>query len=58
MPTYEYKCSECNHILETIHSIHEEPLLRCPACSKSSLKRMIGVVYFNPNTPGFHGKHT
>ena len=42
MPTYEYICAKCDHELEAFQSMKEEPLKKCPACKKPSLKRKVG----------------
>lgn len=49
MPTYEYRCSNCNHELEEFQSINAKPLKKCPQCGKSELQRLIslggGVIF-------------
>ncbi|MFH0989029.1 MAG: zinc ribbon domain-containing protein [bacterium] len=40
MPTYEYKCIECGHLFEELHSITADALTDCPACGKPALKRL------------------
>ncbi|MFA5405710.1 MAG: zinc ribbon domain-containing protein [Ignavibacteria bacterium] len=49
MPTYEYKCDNCNHEFEVMQSIKDEPLKKCPNCGKSKLKKLIsggaGVIF-------------
>ncbi|MFA6438154.1 MAG: zinc ribbon domain-containing protein [Bacteriovoracaceae bacterium] len=42
MPTYDYKCSECEHLFETMHSMKDDPLTKCPECGKETLVRLIG----------------
>lgn len=42
MPTYEYKCSACNHTFELYQGILEQKLRRCPECGKMNLNRLIG----------------
>jgi putative FmdB family regulatory protein len=42
MPTYEYACSKCGHHFEKFQSMRDEPLKKCPKCSKQALKRLIG----------------
>lgn len=42
MPTYEYFCLKCGHEMEAFQSMKDEPLKKCPACKKSSLKRKVG----------------
>jgi putative FmdB family regulatory protein len=45
MPTYDYRCNECQKILEVTHSIKEDPAIECPSClekgRKSIMERMI-----------------
>ena len=42
MPTYRYLCEKCNHELEELQSITDDPLVRCPACGADALVRVIG----------------
>ena len=49
MPTYEYRCGECGHEMETFQSITAKALKKCPECSKNGLKRLIsggGAILF------------
>lgn len=41
MPTYEYSCKCCNHYMEVVQSIKDDPLKECPSCKTSSLERLI-----------------
>lgn len=41
MPTYNYKCMNCEHELEIVHSIKDNPKTFCPECETDNLKRMI-----------------
>lgn len=43
MPTYDYKCDACGHAFEKFQSISAPALKKCPECSKSRLKRLIGT---------------
>ncbi|HAL45348.1 MAG: hypothetical protein A2Y12_01860 [Planctomycetes bacterium GWF2_42_9] len=43
MPTYEYKCDNCEHFFEKFQSITAPVLKKCPECGKSTLKRLIGT---------------
>lgn len=40
MPTYEYKCTKCEHQFEAFQSMSEEPVKKCPACG-GEVKRLI-----------------
>jgi putative FmdB family regulatory protein len=42
MPTYDYKCLDCNYTFEEFQKMTDEPLEICPDC-KGKLKRMIGT---------------
>lgn len=43
MPTYEYKCNNCEHEFEQFQPITARPLRRCPKCGKRALDRLIGT---------------
>jgi len=43
MPTYEYKCENCEHFFEEFQSIIAKPLRKCPQCKKMKLNRLIGT---------------
>ena len=42
MPTYEYKCLDCNYVFEEFQKMTDEPLTKCPKCN-GKLKRLIGA---------------
>ena len=42
MPTYDYKCLECEHQFEKFQGITAPPLEECPECS-GKVKRLIGA---------------
>lgn len=43
MPTYEYKCGNCDHLMEAFQSITAKPLKKCPECGKLKLQRLLGT---------------
>ena len=43
MPTYEYKCSHCDHLMEVFQSITASPKKKCPECGKLKLQRLLGI---------------
>jgi putative FmdB family regulatory protein len=43
MPTYEYRCSNCEHEMEAFQSIKANPLKKCPACGEKTLQRLVGT---------------
>ncbi len=42
MPTYDYKCLECDVQFEKFQGITEPPIEECPECS-GKVKRLIGA---------------
>ena len=48
MPTYEYKCNNCEEIFEYFHKITDPPVTECPVCG-GELTRLIsggiGVIF-------------
>lgn len=47
MPTYVYRCQQCNHHLEVIQKFSDAPLKICPKC-QGQLHRVIhatGIVF-------------
>jgi len=49
MPTYDYECKKCGHQFETIQSIKDDPLKKCPksecpeGTGKGTVQRLIGA---------------
>lgn len=53
MPTYGYKCAQCEHEFEVLQKITEEPVKECPKC-KGKVKKLlfpVGIVF---KGSGFH----
>jgi len=42
MPTYDYKCLDCNYTFEKFQKMSDEQLKVCPNCN-GKLKRLIGA---------------
>jgi len=42
MPTYDYKCLECNHSFELFQQMSAKPVDVCPECN-GNVKRLIGA---------------
>ncbi|MFN2215975.1 MAG: FmdB family zinc ribbon protein, partial [Anaerolineales bacterium] len=48
MPIYTYKCENCGIQFERQQSFSDQPLTRCPECSKKSLRKVytpVGIVF-------------
>lgn len=48
MPTYDYKCQNCEEVFEIFQKITEPPLRECPVCGET-LQRLIsggaGIIF-------------
>jgi len=54
VPIYEYLCDECEHKLEIIQKISDEPMRFCPECGKESLRKLISPVSFRLKGTGWY----
>jgi putative FmdB family regulatory protein len=54
MPIYEYKCSACDHELERLQKMSDEPLKDCPECGKPNLVKMISAAGFRLKGSGWY----
>lgn len=48
MPTYVYKCDDCDYTFEARQSFSDDPLTECPTCEMGEVRRVIhnvGVVF-------------
>jgi putative FmdB family regulatory protein len=48
MPIYTYRCESCGVQFERHQSFNDEPLKRCPECSKNSLRKVLtpaGIIF-------------
>jgi putative FmdB family regulatory protein len=48
MPIYTYRCDNCGVQFERHQSFSEQPLTRCPECSKKTLRKVytpVGIVF-------------
>lgn len=54
MPFYEYQCQQCDHRLEVLQKISDEPLVYCPECNETSLKKLISAAAFRLKGTGWY----
>jgi len=54
MPIYEYKCTECEHTLDKLQKMSDDPLVDCPKCGKPGLKKMISAAGFRLKGSGWY----
>ncbi len=48
MPTYQYRCKDCNNELEVVQKFTDDALTECPACTGGELRKIynaVGVVF-------------
>ena len=63
MPTYDYRCLECNEIFEVIHGMNEKQD-SCELCGSNKIKKLFNAVSFHvvggtpkSSTHGYTGRH-
>jgi putative FmdB family regulatory protein len=54
MPIYEYACKSCNHTLDALQKMSDDPLVDCPECGKPALKRLISAPRFRLKGQGWY----
>jgi putative FmdB family regulatory protein len=54
MPIYEYICTECDHAHEALQKLSDDPLLECPACGETALKKKISAPGFRLSGTGWY----
>ena len=54
MPIYEYQCQACGNEHEAIQKMSAEPLIVCPACNESELKKKISAAGFRLKGAGWY----
>jgi len=54
MPIYEYKCSACDHQMDEIQRMSDEPLVDCPSCKQPNLKKMVTAGGFRLTGSGWY----
>jgi putative FmdB family regulatory protein len=43
MPTYDYKCNNCNNTFEFFQSMKDDPMTLCPECGHEALKKLVSM---------------
>lgn len=54
MPIYEYVCTKCEHSLEAIQKMSDDPLKDCPECGKDALQKKISAAGFRLKGSGWY----
>ncbi len=53
MPTYEYRCKDCDHQFDAVQSFTDDALTECPACG-GALRKVFGSVGITFKGSGFY----
>ncbi|WP_444994716.1 FmdB family zinc ribbon protein [Aliikangiella sp. IMCC44359] len=54
MPIYEYKCNACDHRLEKLQRMSDEPLKDCPECDAPELAKLVSAAGFRLTGTGWY----
>jgi putative FmdB family regulatory protein len=54
MPIYEYKCTACDHRLEKLQRMSDNPLVDCPECEKPELTKLVSAAGFRLKGNGWY----
>jgi len=54
MPIYEYRCQSCEHKMEALQKMSDEPLVNCPNCCQAELKKQISAAGFRLSGSGWY----
>jgi putative FmdB family regulatory protein len=54
MPFYEYQCAACGHHHEELQKVTDRPLRKCPACGRTTLKRLVSAPVFRLKGGGWY----
>ena len=54
MPIYGYVCKHCEHTLDVLQKISDDPLVDCPECGEPQLKRQLSAPRFRLKGSGWY----
>ena len=54
MPIYGYVCKNCEHTLDVLQKISDDPLVDCPECGEPQLKRQLSAPRFRLKGAGWY----
>jgi putative FmdB family regulatory protein len=54
MPIYEYQCEACDHKMEKLQKLSDEPLKVCPACDEAKLNKLVSAAGFRLKGGGWY----
>ena len=54
MPIYGYACKSCEHTLDALQKMAEDPLVDCPACGEPAPRRQLSAPRFRLKGKGWY----
>jgi len=54
VPIYEYQCDHCEHKMEAIQKISDQPLKDCPECKQETLRKLVSAAAFKLTGTGWY----
>ncbi len=54
MPIYEYRCDSCGHQDEHLQKVSEPLIEACPACGKSTYRKLLSAAGFQLKGSGWY----
>jgi len=54
MPIYEYACQQCNHTMDVLQKISDDPLVDCPECGEPALRKLLSAPRFRLKGQGWY----
>ncbi|MFT3931665.1 MAG: zinc ribbon domain-containing protein [Spongiibacteraceae bacterium] len=54
MPIYEYRCEACQHELEALQKLSDDPLKKCPKCGADALQKQVSAAGFRLKGGGWY----
>ena len=54
MPIYGYVCKNCEHMLDALQKISDDPLVDCPECGEPQLRRQLSAPRFRLKGTGWY----
>ena len=54
MPIYGYICKNCEHTLDALQKMSDDPLVDCPECGEPQLKRQLSAPRFRLKGKGWY----
>jgi len=55
VPIYEYRCTQCGHLIEIIQKISDRPLRKCSECS-GKLEKLVSRASFQLKGGGWYAE--